>query len=40
MSAMSKVLTEADVSQLAGHYARQKARAVVYVQLPPKGNPR
>jgi len=40
MSAMSKVLTEADVRQLADHYSRQKARAVVYVQLPPKGNPR
>lgn len=36
MSAMSKVLTEADASQLAGHYSRQKARAVVYVQLPPR----
>lgn len=34
MSAMSKVLTEADIRQLAAHYARQKARAVVYVQLP------
>lgn len=40
MSAMSKVLTEADVRQLADHYSRHKARAVVYVQLPPKGNPR
>ncbi|MBX3702731.1 MAG: c-type cytochrome [Steroidobacteraceae bacterium] len=40
MSAMSKVLTEADISQLAEHYARQKARAIVYVQLPPQGNPR
>jgi cytochrome c553 len=40
MSAMSKVLTEADVRQLADHYSRQKARAVVYVQLPPKGKPR
>jgi cytochrome c553 len=40
MSAMSKVLTEADVRQLAEHYSRQGARAVVYVQLPAKGNPR
>ena len=38
MSAMSKVLTEADIRQLAEHYSRQKARAVVYVQLP--GKPR
>jgi len=29
------VLTEADVGNLAAHYARQKARAVVYVTLPP-----
>jgi cytochrome c553 len=35
MSAMSKVLTDADVEMLASHYSRQKARAVVYVQLPP-----
>lgn len=34
MSAMSKVLTEAEVQKLADHYAHQKARAVVYVQLP------
>jgi cytochrome c553 len=34
MTAMSKVLTEADVGMLAAHYAHQKARAVVYVQLP------
>jgi cytochrome c553 len=37
---MSKVLTEADVRQLAEHYSRQKGRAVVYVQLPAKGNTR
>jgi cytochrome c553 len=36
MSAMSMVLTDADVGTLASHYARQKARAVVYVQLPEK----
>ncbi len=36
MAAMSNVLTEADVENLAAHYARQKARAVVYVTLPAK----
>jgi len=34
MAAMSNVLTEADIENLAAHYARQKARAVVYVTLP------
>jgi cytochrome c553 len=34
MAAMSGVLTDADVENLAAHYARQKARAVVYVTLP------
>jgi len=34
MSAMSKVLTEAEVGMLAAYYSQQKARAVVYVQLP------
>jgi cytochrome c553 len=36
MAAMSGVLTDADVENLAAHYARQKARAVVYMMLPPK----
>ena len=36
MAAMSGVLTDADVENLAAHYARQKARAVVYVTLPAK----
>jgi len=36
MAAMSEVLTEADVENLAAYYARQKARAVVYVILPAK----
>jgi cytochrome c553 len=36
MAAMSDVLTETDVENLAVHYARQTARAVVYVTLPPK----
>ena len=36
MAAMSDVLTEADVENLAAYYARQKARAVVYVPVPSK----
>jgi cytochrome c553 len=36
MAAMSEVLTETDVENLAAHYARQNARAVVYVTLPGK----
>jgi len=36
MAAMSDVLTEAEVENLAAHYARQKARAVVYITLPAK----
>jgi cytochrome c553 len=36
MAAMSGALTEADVGNLAAYYSRQKARAVVYVVLPPK----
>jgi cytochrome c553 len=31
MAAMSDVLDEADIENLAAHYARQKARAVVFV---------
>lgn len=34
MAAMSAVLGEVDVQGLAAHYARQKARSVVYVLLP------
>lgn len=34
MTAMLDGLSEADIQGLAAHYARQKARAVVYVQLP------
>jgi cytochrome c553 len=34
MSAMSMQLSEADVRNLAAHYARQTARSVVYVPLP------
>ena len=36
MAAMSGSLTAADVSNLAAHYSRQNARAVVYVVLPAK----
>jgi cytochrome c553 len=36
MAAMSGVLTEEDIANLAAHYARQRARAVVYVTLPSK----
>jgi cytochrome c553 len=36
MAAMSEALTETDVENLAAHYARQKARAVVYVVVPSK----
>jgi cytochrome c553 len=39
MSAMAQGLTDADVRQLADYYARQKARPVVYVQLPPRTGP-
>lgn len=36
MSAMADVLTEQDIEGLAAHYARQKARAVVFVPQPSK----
>ncbi len=36
MAAMSDVLTERDVENLATYYASQKARAVIYLILPPK----
>jgi cytochrome c553 len=36
MAAMSEVLTELDVDNLAAHYARQVARAVVFVPMPAK----
>jgi len=36
MAAMASGLTEAEVENLAAHYARQKARAVVYVMPPSK----
>ena len=36
MAAMSDALSESDIENLAAHYARQKARAVVYVTVPAK----
>jgi cytochrome c553 len=36
MAAMSAVLTDADVAGLAAYYARQKARAFVFVMVPAK----
>ncbi len=35
MAAMSALMTEADVRDIAAYYARQTARAVTYVVLPP-----
>ena len=36
MAAMSALMSEADVKDLAAYYARQTARAVAYIVLPPK----
>lgn len=36
MAAMSAVMTEDDVKEIAGYYARQTARSVTYVVLPPR----
>jgi len=36
MSAMSATLSETDVKDLAAYYARQTARPVTYVVIPPK----
>jgi cytochrome c553 len=36
MAAMSDALTDDDIKNLAAHYARQKARAVVFVTVPSK----
>lgn len=36
MAAMSSTLTDADIAGLAGYYARQRARAFVYVTVPCK----
>ncbi len=40
MSAMSSLLGEDDVKELSAHYARQNARAVTYIVLPPSGKKR
>jgi cytochrome c553 len=36
MAAMSEGLTEADIDNLSAYYARQKARAVVFIAVPAK----
>ncbi len=36
MAAMSEVLTDQDITNVAAHYARQKARGMVFVILPSK----
>lgn len=36
MAAMSAALTDADIQALAAHYARQRARAFVFVVVPPR----
>lgn len=36
MAAMSALLTEADVKELAAHYSRQTARPIAYIMLPPR----
>ena len=40
MAAMSALMSEADVKDLAAHYARQSARAVTYIVVPPAGKKR
>lgn len=36
MAAMSALMSESDVKELSAHYARQSARAVTYVVVPPR----
>ena len=36
MAAMSSVLSESEVKELAAHYSRQNARAVTFIPLPAK----
>lgn len=36
MAAMSALLTESDVKEIAQHYSRQTARGVTYIVLPPR----
>jgi cytochrome c553 len=40
MAAMSALMSEQDVKELAAYYARQSARAVTYLVLPPAGTKR
>lgn len=40
MAAMSALMSEGDVTDLSAHYARQSARAVSYIVLPPAGKKR
>ena len=40
MAAMSALMSEGDVKDLSAHYARQSARAVSYIVLPPAGRKR
>jgi len=37
---MSALMSEGDVKDLSAHYARQSARAVTYVVVPPAGKKR
>jgi cytochrome c553 len=36
MAAMTSVLSDAEIKDLAGHYSRQTARAVAFIALPSK----
>jgi cytochrome c553 len=36
MAAMTSVLSDSEIRELAGHYSRQTARAVAFIALPPK----
>ena len=40
MAAMSALMSDADVKELSAHYARQSARAVTYIVVPPAGKKR
>jgi len=40
MAAMSALMSEGDVKDLSAHYARQSARAVTYIVVPPAGKKR
>jgi cytochrome c553 len=36
MAAMSEVLSDSDVRNLAAYYSRQKAKAVMFIAIPSK----